>query len=139
MCRCLPAGFVPVGTVCRKHCTSCLTCLCCVQVSASWVCPCRYCVQKALHKLSHLFVLCAGVCPAGTYPLRCGVPAHPGHRHGHHAGENHHHQEGIHHLCAGQCVVGLALWMGILWNYSWVCAMILSGWASFGITVGSVL
>ena len=44
----------------------------------------------------------SGVCPAGSYPLRCGLPAHSGHWHGNHAGENHHHQEGINHICAGK-------------------------------------
>ena len=42
-----------------------------------------------------------GVCPAGSYPLRRGLPAHPGHGHGRHAGEDHHHQEGLHHLGPG--------------------------------------
>ena len=44
----------------------------------------------------------SGVRPSGSYPLRCGLPANPGHRHGNHAGENHHHQVGLHHLCPGK-------------------------------------
>ena len=49
------------------------------------------------------WILCpSGVCPAGSYPLCCGLPAHSGHWHGYHAGENHHHQEGFNHICAGK-------------------------------------
>ena len=47
-------------------------------------------------------IVCVGVCLAGSYPLCCGLPAHPGHWHGYHAGENHHHQEGVHHIRAGE-------------------------------------
>ena len=56
-------------------------------------------------KHSALFSLCVGrfwgVGPAGSYPLSRGLPADPGHGHGQHAGEDHHHQEGIHHLRTG--------------------------------------
>lgn len=47
-----------------------------------------------------------GVSPAGPDPLSRGLPAHAGHRHGHHAGADHHHAQGLHHLGAGEGSAG---------------------------------
>lgn len=51
-----------------------------------------------------------GVSPAGENPLRCGLPAHAGHRHGHHAGADHHHAQGLHHLGAGSAGAAYTGW-----------------------------
>ena len=42
-----------------------------------------------------------GVCPAGSYSISCWLPADPGDRHGHHAGEDHYHKERLHHFSSG--------------------------------------
>lgn len=48
-----------------------------------------------------LYFCLLGVCLIGQNPFCCRLPAHPSHRHGHNAGKDHHHQEGIDHLGAG--------------------------------------
>lgn len=57
---------------------------------------------------SHGLCSFPGVGLAGENPLCRGLPAHTGHRHGHHAGEDHHHTQGLHHFSAGEGRAGPA-------------------------------
>lgn len=64
------------------------------------LCQCQQ--NKISIYLSHCL---SGVCPLGSYPFCCGLPAYLGHWHGHNAGENYHHQEGLNHLSASEMIM----------------------------------
>lgn len=63
--------------------------------------PQQCCPSQGRCLLSHPLHSLLGVSLAGQNPLRRGLPAHVGHRHGHHAGAHHHHAQRLHHFGAG--------------------------------------
>ena len=63
----------------------------------------------------------AGVGPAGTHPLGCRLSADTRYRLGCPPGAHYHHQEGLHHLCAGWSDLPLALSCDLFLQHACFC------------------